>query len=244
LLLPILMYHRVADLPKGTEGDWLAVSPEEFGRHLDWVAEAGWQAVTLRQAVSGLADERNIQGRSLVFSFDDGCQDVFDNGLPALGKFGWKATVFVSSGLAGQRDEFGAPLANWDVISEAARAGFEIGSHGSSHRRLSGLPREELEVEVRGSREEIGRHLEAAPDTFAYPYGEFDAACVDLVGNSGYLAAVTTEAGTINEAGDLLRLRRVPVYPGMSRFKFLNRLGRMYELYQRAKRMLRPGKTP
>ena len=47
MLVPILTYHRVADLSKGTQGWRLAVPPAAFAAQVDWLARGGWQGLAL-----------------------------------------------------------------------------------------------------------------------------------------------------------------------------------------------------
>ena len=55
---------------------------------------------------------------------------------------------------------------------------------------------------------------------FCYPYGNFDAGCVDMVREAGYELATTTIRGNRNAAPDRHRLRRVMVAPGRTGWRF------------------------
>jgi len=241
VLVPILMYHRVADAPQGAEGAGLVVSPAELTAQAKWLAARGWRGVALRELAAALAGDTRLPSRSIVFTFDDGAQDVLDNALPILKQYAWSATLFVSSSLAGKRGEHGAELADWPALRLAAQQGFEIGSHGAGHRRLAGLSDGELEREVAGSRAEIAARLGMMPpETFAYPYGSLDPRALAAVERAGYLAAVTTEGGVLHAPAQRCQLRRVAVYRGLDPERFGRRLGLLYELHQRLARLFRP----
>ncbi len=91
----------------------------------------------------------------------------------------------------------------------------EIGSHSNSHPVLSRLAPSDLEREVSGSREELGRILGSPPASFGYPYGSrqtFDRDVVDAVRRAGYSSAVCTMIGANRHATPRYELRRIPVY--------------------------------
>jgi peptidoglycan/xylan/chitin deacetylase (PgdA/CDA1 family) len=106
--------------------------------------------------------------------------------------------------------------ASWDVIRAAAKEGLHIGSHSTSHRTLTRLTDEELEQELRRSREIIGERIGVVPDWFAYPYGIWDARVRDAVRKAGYSGAVTLDAGLNQATSDPWSLRRVSVPASIS----------------------------
>jgi peptidoglycan/xylan/chitin deacetylase (PgdA/CDA1 family) len=62
----------------------------------------------------------------------------------------------------------------------------EIGSHSTTHVRLAGLDKAQLETEVSGSRASLGELMGAPVRGFAYPYGSMDAAARRAVRDAGY----------------------------------------------------------
>lgn len=91
-------------------------------------------------------------------------------------------------------------MLTWEELSELARAGVEIGSHGHHHEiqhedQPEAVRREEL---VR-SRTEIGDRLGRPCRAFAYPNGNFVATSPEEVERARYSLAFTTETGTVDE---------------------------------------------
>lgn len=240
LAVPILMYHRVTGVPRGAPGWWLAVPPAEFAAQMEHLAGRGWRGAALRDLARALSGGEPLPPKTCILTFDDGARDVLQNALPVLSRLGWCATIFASSSLVGGRGEFGEELASWDELRAAAGAGFEIGSHGARHERLAGLADARLDDEVAGSRRTIAERAGSAPESFAYPYGSFDARALAAVERAGYASAVSTELGTRHSPEERWRLRRAAVFPGLSGPALLRRMGWLYDAWHRVRRRTNP----
>ena len=59
----------------------------------------------------------------------------------------------------------------WDEVDELRKAGFEIGSHGCSHRSLTRIPAEEAIDEVANSKRIIEEHTGSKCRFLAFPFG-------------------------------------------------------------------------
>lgn len=95
--VPILMYHEIAS-PAETESN-LSVSPDQFAAQLQYLHDAGYQTPTFTEAAAALAGgPGSLPSRSVVLTFDDGYADFHSQALPLLEKFGFTATVFVTTG--------------------------------------------------------------------------------------------------------------------------------------------------
>ncbi len=132
-------------------------------------------------------------------TFDDAYRSV-ENVLPALDRMGVQATIFASSRFA----DAAAPLAvpelasqpetelltmGWDELREHAARGVAIGSHTVSHPHLPRLGDDEIERELRESRERIETEIGRRCRFLAYPYGEEDSRCRAAAHAAGYEAA-------------------------------------------------------
>ena len=70
--VPVLMYHVLADPPTGAAWPQLYVSPAEFDRQVDWLAEQGYEAVTLTDVWRNWHAGAALPPRPVVITFDDG----------------------------------------------------------------------------------------------------------------------------------------------------------------------------
>ena len=209
---PILMYHQVAPHRPGSRLNRWRVPPERFERHLRVLAARGYQGVALRD----LLQEPRAPGRRAVLTFDDGYAALVREALPCLLAHGFSATVFAVSGKLGGTNDWdaerpGEALASAEDLRVLADAGFEIGSHGATHRALTELSDEELERETAGSRADLERLVGGAVVSFCYPYGNFDGRVVEAVRRAGYRVATVIRGGISPDLSDPLRLRRIAV---------------------------------
>jgi peptidoglycan/xylan/chitin deacetylase (PgdA/CDA1 family) len=203
----ILYYHRVS-----AELDELAVAPDRFRRQMHALADAGLRGVETLEAVGPA-------GAGVVgLNFDDGYRDVADHALPVLKELGFRATVFVATGVTDGRARFewyGArqpPLLSWDEIGELDAAGtLRFEPHTVSHRNLLTLSDVEAEHEIAGSKRELEERLGRSAEVFCYPAGLFGARERALVERAGFTAAVSCEPGVNDSSVDRLALRRIQV---------------------------------
>ena len=120
-VMRILLYHRVAD-----DGDPLAVPPRRFRDQMDRLASEGFSVVGLLEALE-LLDSGSLAPRTVGLTFDDGFADLRDEALPVLAKHGFRATVFIATGVTDGRLSFPwyerqPRVLGWDDVLELDRA--------------------------------------------------------------------------------------------------------------------------
>ncbi|MBI3493624.1 MAG: polysaccharide deacetylase family protein, partial [Acidobacteria bacterium] len=99
-----------------------------------------------------------------------------------------------------------------DELRELARRpGHTIGAHSVHHLSLTLQPAETKRREIVDNKIELERLLGRPVNLFSYPYGEFDAATVTVVGDAGFHAAVTVEAGLVSSGTNRLLLPRFEI---------------------------------
>jgi peptidoglycan/xylan/chitin deacetylase (PgdA/CDA1 family) len=112
-----------------------------------------------------------------------------------------------------------------ELLRLAARPGHEVGAHTLHHLALSSQPLEVRRHEIAEGRAVLERVLGRAVSSFAYPFGDVDAASVDLVRAAGFEAAVTCEEALVHPGADPLRLPRFEIRSGEA---FASRLRRIF----------------
>jgi peptidoglycan/xylan/chitin deacetylase (PgdA/CDA1 family) len=211
----VLCYHGISD----SWPDVVAVGPQRLRDQLARLLRRGWQPATFTEAV--LAPPA---ARTLAVTFDDGLRSVHALALPVLRDLGVVATAFVPAGLvdrgrpfawAGTERWLGTPHEHelegmsWHQLGELQAAGWEVGSHSSTHPRLTELDDERLARELRESKAEIERRLDAPCRSIAYPYSDVDDRVAAAARAAGYDAGAVVLPG--HPAGDPLRFARVPI---------------------------------
>ena len=127
----------------------------------------------LRRARRGVTRLRRRLSRdhSLYLTIDDGPSDTFGQILEMLGRYNAKATFFLVGSRVNQTHR--------DLPIQAVRLGHALGNHTWSHRRVSSLTFEEIELEIekgqeviRSVYEEGGVDPASQPRYFRFPFGD------------------------------------------------------------------------
>lgn len=206
--LRILLYHRVSD-----DDDPLAVAPRRFREQMACLAAEGYRVVDLIEALdllgAGVAPPRTI-----ALTFDDGFADVGDEALPVLQRHGFRATVFVTTGVTDGRVAFPwyerqPKVLGWDEIVALDRQGtLRFEAHTVTHPSLLAVDDGTAAAEIRDSRHELQGRLGRTVSAFAYPAGLYSERERHLVSQAGYAAAVSCEPGVNRPDSDRFALRR------------------------------------
>ena len=201
-MIPILMYHQVAEIPSKQDPFGLAVPPDQFEQQMSYLARNAYRCLTLTEAVQHLRKGRRELDRAFVLTFDDGYQDIHSKASPIMERFGFTATVFLVAGCmcslsnwSGQEGACSGLLLSWAEARDLARRGFTLGSHTLSHPRLSLQDDQSAFEEIWNSRVLLQDQLDMQVDLFSYPYSNSDARIERLVESAGYTAACAGDSG-------------------------------------------------
>jgi peptidoglycan/xylan/chitin deacetylase (PgdA/CDA1 family)/predicted ATP-grasp superfamily ATP-dependent carboligase len=209
--LRLLFYHRVAD-----DRDELAVRRDRFRRQMQLLAERGHRVVDVATAV-GQLDTGMLAARTIGLSFDDGFRDVAEAALPVLQEHGFRATVFVATGVVDGTASFdwyrqSPPVLGWGEIVELDRAGtLRFEAHSVTHPNLLALNDEEAHFEIAESKRVLEHRLGRPVEAFCYPAGLFGDRERRLVRGAGYRLAVSCEPGPVTADADRFALPRQQV---------------------------------
>lgn len=100
---------------------------------------------------------------------------------------------------------------DWEQVASMSRQGIAFGGHGAEHRILTLVSTNEARNEIRKAKDVIGSHLQERVLTFSYPNGNWDPGVVNLVKESGYRIAFTTQPGHVGCEDDRFTVRRVNI---------------------------------
>jgi peptidoglycan/xylan/chitin deacetylase (PgdA/CDA1 family) len=208
--LRILFYHRVSD-----DRDELAVTPARFAEQMARLARDGLRAVDVEEGHALLAAG---QAQGVVgLCFDDGYADVARNAVPVLERHGFRATVFLPTGVLDGSAAFTwyatqPALLTWDDVRALDRGGaLRFGAHTVTHPNLLALDEPAARAEIAGSRAALEERLGHAVGAFCYPAGLFGARERGLVADAGFALATSCEPGVNGPETDPLALRRIQV---------------------------------
>jgi len=193
----VLMYHSISRPAAGP--DDLCVSPERFAEQMLALRSAGLRGVCMRELRAAAEAGR---GRRLVgLTFDDAYRDFLETAVPVLERLGFTATVFAVAGMLGKENTWehrGGTRPRLELLDaaglrEASGRGMEVGSHTTTHPRLSHVEGEELEREVAGSRRLLQEELGLPVEGLCYPYGDLSRPAILAARRAGYRYACATK---------------------------------------------------
>jgi peptidoglycan/xylan/chitin deacetylase (PgdA/CDA1 family) len=227
-----LMYHRFVDdrdfssLPR-REQDY-AIGIEKFGRQLRMLREAGYRSLSLDEALAFVRGKLALDGPAVLITIDDGCRSALTRAAPILKKYGMTATLFVTTDAsayvfcpgatgrdvrtsgAGESDACDPKLRDEELRTWVSM-GFDVGSHGVSHRPLIDLNDAELRFELEESKAALERVLGARLAAISVPCGRHDQRVRRLALDAGYQAIFTSEKGLFRRGDPLSQLHRMNV---------------------------------
>jgi len=214
----LLTYHHVGPRPRGVRLKGLYVSPKLFAEQM-----AELEAEHFKTDAFETIRCNQTRPKRVFLTFDDGFADVFQNALPVLRRHQFRSIQFLVADLLGKTSEWQAisgelPGALMDKaqVKDWLGAGQEIGSHTSTHPRLTRISPSQAREEILGSKKKLEDVFGIAVEHFCYPYGDWNAVVRDIVAEVGYKSACITKFGVNTTESDPFALKRITVrYPSL-----------------------------
>ncbi len=147
------------------------------------------------QTISDYLSSQQQYTKRLAITFDDGYDSVFQYAAPIIKRYNATATVFVNPGYVGQFNTWDVNflgkrklLMNWQQLQHLSDMGWEIGSHGMTHKDLTVLPKNIAMWELKASRAIIHQRLGVCSPVFSFPFGNANTTIAALARECGYTA--------------------------------------------------------
>lgn len=210
--VPILMYHHVREFTEKMTpiARGLTVTPESLEKQLSYFQREGYTSFTLDQLSQYISSEQKPPQKSIIFTFDDGYRDFYQNAYPLFKKYNLHATIFLIA------DDIEAPAyLTWEQIHDMATSGLiEFGSHTLTHPELSKESVDEQKKQITESKDLLEKKLNKKITFFCYPYGKYTKVTVSLVKDTGYEGALTTHFGISYGPSNMYEMPRVRIGNG------------------------------
>ncbi len=168
-----LAYHSIGDSVKEVGAGLYCVPEDAFRKQLDY-----------------------LRGKDVLITFDDGDITNYTKAYPVLKESQRTAYFFIIGEWIGT-----AGYMNWGQIKELQRAGMTIGSHGMTHRILTGLSDDELKYEFDASKKMLEDNLKTPIETISIPRGLYNAKIIDMIKKIGYKKIFTSD---LNDSSDVI----------------------------------------
>jgi len=143
-------------------------------------------------------------------TFDDAWLSQYQTAIPKLSALGLTGTFYVTSR---QLADYGFPgYMSIAQIRDVFDQGHEIGAHTRTHAALSQLSAAGQRDEIEGSRNDL-LALNIGPiNSFAYPFGDYNATTLQIIREAGFLSARNSMGGQqVQPTSRKLELPRFPI---------------------------------
>jgi peptidoglycan/xylan/chitin deacetylase (PgdA/CDA1 family) len=197
-----LLYHHIAS--DGGENRYY-VNPENFRQQMHALRDWGYTSITPSYLAQVLIHGGELPERPVIITFDDGNEDVYINAFPILQELGFVGTFYIVADKIGSYN-----LVDAEQLRELVSAGWEIGSHSSTHLDLTS-DYSQMEYEVLGSRLTLEEAIGVPVLSFAYPFGEADDYIYQMTAEYGYTHGMGLGAFTEHTLETLFHLSRCEV---------------------------------
>jgi peptidoglycan/xylan/chitin deacetylase (PgdA/CDA1 family) len=204
----ILLYHHVST----TTPELTSVSPDTFREHMQYLAD-NYKVLPLKQVIEALQNKQPLPDKTVVITFDDGYDNIYENAHPILKKFAFPYTIFINPPLIGEVNY----QLNWQQVKLMANQGASFVNHGSNHSHL--LMKNTAETEenwlsrtmqqIDSAEKTLKENLGYSLKYFAYPYGEYDSKLKTRLRTEGYVG-FAQHSGAIASYSDFSALPRYP----------------------------------
>ena len=245
--LPVVMYHQLTK-NENRSGRYV-LTLEQFEKDLMFLKSKGYKSVTLKQLVDYSRGKCEIPEKSIMITFDDGNETLYEYALPLLEKYGFTAVGFVVGALADYYTEIddhnlNYSYLNWSQIKELAAGNIiEIQSHSFDlHKNTgnrSGIKKKKTETieqyreflcsDVSKMKTAMVNYIGEAPFAFAFPFGSFTSESTDILKECGFKMTFTCEERINkikkNEPESLFGLGRYNRPDGISSENFFEKMG-------------------
>ncbi len=203
------MYHNIKDLDSNANKVAVdfTVAPKNFLAQIDWLAQHGYQTITMAQLSAHLTARSPLPTKPIVISFDDGWEEGYAIAFPALKKSNFVGTYFVYT----QPIDRSPLYLSWKQIEEMSAAGMSFQAHTLTHPDLRKLSVETMTHEITESKKVLETRLSMPVVSFAYPFGEYNSAVLDEVKRAGFESAVTIDPGYRQRADRIFQLQRIRI---------------------------------
>lgn len=216
MVLPVLMYHHIGEVPKESLEDELrknlTVHPKSFEEQMAWLKTAGYNSITFKDLLAYTKGEFEMPKNPIIISFDDGYEDALTEGVSILKKYGHIGSFGIITRFPGIK--YGNnTYAAWPQIKAAANSGMEIVSHTQDHfdGTSSAYDNGFILRNLKTSREDIKSNAGADTKVLVYPFGRYNEKYLNFVKEAGFEVGITTEEGKKVKLDNLYEIPRIRI---------------------------------
>ncbi|MCF6238611.1 MAG: polysaccharide deacetylase family protein [Candidatus Marinimicrobia bacterium] len=160
-------------------------TPKQLKAQMQKLKQLGFSFSTIRDHDPGQQE--------VLVTFDDGYASIKRYAAPALAEVGGVGTVFAITDYVGQKNSWDyfpehkqVQHMSWRDLRELHDQGWEIGSHGRSHRRMINMDLADIRSELVTSKKQIEDQIGQEVVTFCPPFNAWNGDLLHLIEEAGY----------------------------------------------------------
>lgn len=203
--VPILMYHFFYDAnQKGRSDDGNMVDIGDFEQQMKYLKDNNYYFPTWDEMERYIDDGNILPEKSVIITVDDGATSFFDMAYPILVKYHIPATSFLITNLTNPATlNIDRNLISFQSHSHTMHNGGCTGGHGGKF----------LCIDHQAGIDDLNtsKQIVGSSEVFCYPFGDYNDNAKQLLRETGYKMAVTTEYGKAKIGMDKLVLPRIRV---------------------------------
>jgi poly-beta-1,6-N-acetyl-D-glucosamine N-deacetylase len=213
----VLMYHRFGESKYPSTNTTL----EQLDTHIAYLRENKFNIAPLSDVVAALRAGRALPPKTVALTIDDAYRSVVTQAWPRFKRAGFPFTVFVATEAVDQKY---ADIMSWDDVRALHADGVTIGAHSHAHPHLPALSADQVRADIAAMNTRFRAELKFQPSLYAYPYGEGGREDIDIIRESGFVAAFGQNSGPAYAQADphlLPRFALNETYGAMDRFALI-----------------------
>ncbi len=192
----VIMYHDVKIEPL----NYFDVTVQDLCAQLDWLKANNYETLTLDEFAGYIKKGEAFPEKSVLITFDDGYNGIYNYALPELRKRGMKAVFFITASVVGNVDGSYPHVTRKELQEIAADKNFAIGSHTVTHSNLVESSHDERVHELSESKRILEQITGREVIAVAYPEGHYDKQVIKSVKEAGYeIAFAVQDRGLLDE---------------------------------------------
>jgi peptidoglycan/xylan/chitin deacetylase (PgdA/CDA1 family) len=197
----IFVYHKFGDSKSKSTN----TSIQELRKEFQYFKDNGYKVVPVEDIITKLENKENIPDNWIALTIDDAYKSFYENGLEVFKEFNYPFALYVY--VEATNKKYGNFM-TWDQIKEADKYG-KIGLHSYAHPHLTKLSLEKVRKDTQKSFDIFTKKMGYKPETYAYPYGEYNDDVKKVISSFGFRAILNQSTGSVNKTSDLNDIYRI-----------------------------------
>jgi len=216
--IPVLNYHAIDPNDPTPSSPKVSVTLSSFKEHMAWLHKEGYKSVSYEDLRAVILKGKRLHDKYVLITFDDGYHSIYQYGLEILSKYGFVATIFLSTSFIGKKyDQADFEFVKhdrqltWEEIRELSANGWSLQSHGYNHVKMTSIDHEALVNEVTLSKNIIEQNVGKTVHEFAFPYGIYNNEVITALKAAGYECAWSVHSGKLSPSSGKWHLPRIEI---------------------------------